>query len=80
MKYYIKLNQMILEYWWHFTILIDGFPDEHLDESDGLIWHDGYWATFWYMLNTEWYSMNDKMTAKTGDMRTYYQPMDFCDE
>ena len=31
MKYYIKLNQMILEYWWHFTILIDGFPDEHLD-------------------------------------------------
>ena len=42
--------------------------------GEGLIWHDGYWDSFWYVLNTPWLEMCDKMTARTGETRTYFPP------
>lgn len=35
-------------------------------EYEGLVWHDGHNATFWYLLNVSWYEMNDKLYAYTG--------------
>lgn len=80
----MKLTQMIFDYWKHWIQLppetIQWSQQRANDEDvDGLYWHDGYWATFWYMLNLTWFEMNDKMTSATGDTRTYYPPMDFCD-
>jgi hypothetical protein len=35
-------------------------------DTEGLFWHDGHHATFWYLLNVSWYAMNDKLYAYTG--------------
>lgn len=40
-------------------------PPYNLRDAEGLFWYDGHNATFWYMLNLEWYRMNDKLYANT---------------
>lgn len=78
----MKLTKLIFEYWmiWMRVPVETNIWAHSADEGDGLTWYDGYWATFWYMLNLSWFEMNDKMTSATGDTRAYYPPMDFCDE
>ena len=78
----MKLTKMIFDYWkiWMSVPEETNIWAHNADEGDGLTWYDGYWATFWYMLNLSWFEMNDKMTSATGETRTYYPPMDLCDE
>jgi len=33
--------------------------------AEGLVYVGGFAGTFWYILNQEWYRMNDKFQAKT---------------
>ena len=70
----INLSKMIFDYWaiW----VTDSDPTmawADLNETEGLIYYNGYNATFWYMLNFSWYLMNDKLYAKTGCK----EPFDF---
>jgi hypothetical protein len=81
----MKLTKMIFDEWKIWVQLppktIEWSQQRaNTEDVDGLFWYDGYWATFWYMLNLSWFEMNDKMTAATGETRTYYPPMNFCDE
>jgi hypothetical protein len=78
----LKHTTLIFDYWKHWMSLPTDTVEwaHYADEGDGLTWYDGYWATFWYMLNLTWFEMNDKMTSETGDTRTYYPPMDLCDQ
>ena len=81
----MKLTRLIFRYWYHWITQskknIECYHSTSFDNSskDGLRWNNGYWMTFWYVLNISWFRMNDKMTAFSGDDRTYYDPMDFCD-
>lgn len=45
----------------------------HKNEPDkeGLHYYDGYIATFWYMLNVEWYRMNNKLFAQTNNTEPF---------
>jgi len=72
----MKLTRLIFQYWVAWVTTSHSTPNL-FDEDDGLIWYDGWWSTFWYMLNTSWYEMNDKMTSTTGDTRKYHKTMDF---
>ena len=58
---------MIFDYWkiWmNVSVESNIWCNEGSDE--GLMYYDGNLATFWYMLNVEWYRMNDKLYAYTG--------------
>lgn len=48
-----------------------------IDEGEDLHWYDGYNAGFWYLLNVEWYRMNDKQFARTGSKLPYEEIRDF---
>lgn len=79
----MNLTRIIFEYWRHWiTLPNDTVMWSQTGDSpecrDGLMWHDGYWATFWYMLNLSWFKMNDRMTSATGEERPYYPPEDLC--
>lgn len=77
----MKLTLVIFDYWKHWiTLSNDTVMWSQTGDSpecrDGLMWHDGYWATFWYMLNLSWFEMNDRMTSATGEKRPYCPPED----
>ena len=60
----MKLTLIIFDYWKHWITLpndpvIWSQTGDSPECRDGLMWHDGYWATFWYMLNLSWFEMND---------------------
>ena len=39
--------------------------------NEGLGFYDGYCATFWYMLNVEWYKFNNKLYARTDNKEPF---------
>lgn len=43
-------------------------------EVDGLIYYDGFVATFWYVLNAPWYEMNNKHSAAFDNQFPYQVP------
>ena len=70
----MKLTTSIFEYWYHWMSL----PNDTIDFSnscndEGLFYYDGYHSTFWYLLNLEWYRMNNKMYASLTH-RDYFNP------
>lgn len=50
--------------WYQQTVGPSALPFQN--PGEGLFWYDGHNATFWYMLNLEWYRMNDKLYAYTN--------------
>lgn len=76
----MKLTKLIFDYWKIWMTV----PEEtnvwcHSWKWEGLTYYDGYWMTFWYALNHEWYKMNDKHLAYTGCDEFYEEPRDFED-
>ena len=68
----MKLTKLIFDYWKYWM----SFPEkdnilanEVMDE--GLVYADGFYFSFWWILNEEWYKMNNKMYAYTGCKETY---------
>ncbi len=63
----MKLTLMILDYWriW-MKVPVATNLWSLAGDIEGLGWYDGHHANFWYMLNVEWYRMNDKLYAFTG--------------
>ena len=78
----MKLTELIFEHWkiWMRVPVETNVWAQSGTSSeckDGLMWYDGYWATFWYMLNLSWFEMNNKMYAYTGCEDPYVEPRDF---
>jgi hypothetical protein len=71
------LSRMIFSYWKHHM----GIPvDDLLKDSgdgEGAVYYDGWNATFWYLLNVEWYRMQDRQFAYTGCTELYDELRDF---
>lgn len=69
MKKFTLLTRMIFDYWkiWLFNVMGRENDDYilYLVENDGLDWYDGHVASFWYMLNLEWFRMNNKLKSHT---------------
>lgn len=67
----LKLFNMVAQYWFiwmgegTFNLRYEIWEDGHPYEGEGLVWYDGFNATFWYILNIEWYRMNNRQFAKT---------------
>ena len=62
----LQLTKMIFDYWLTWYSVPHETTRWSLDcDAEGLFWHDGHNATFWYMLNVSWYAMNDKLYART---------------
>lgn len=58
---------MIFNYWaHHMNLNDDDIRRGHSCNDEGVSWYDGYNATFWYLLNVEWYRMQNKLYAKTN--------------
>ena len=76
----MKLTRMIFDYWkvWmSIPKVYNIWANEVLDE--GITYCDGYFITFWWILNKEWYKMNSKMYSYTGCVEPYVEP-DFYEE
>ena len=70
---------MAFGYWTHWLSLDEGTIasflkespsssySEYAEEVDGLVFHDGYHPTFWYVLNMPWYEMSNKHSASTNN-------------
>lgn len=77
----MKLTRCIIQYWWHY-IKLDATPIGSMwNEREGLIeaysiWGTLRYMTFWYILNHEWYKMNNKKFADTSCALEYTQPYD----
>lgn len=56
------------------------FLKDRGEEGEGLYWHDGYNASFWYLLNVEWYRMQNRQFAKTNCKVPYCEINDFDPE
>ena len=71
----MKLTKLIFEYWeiW-MTIPVETniWANEVLDE--GFCYADGFCVTFWWILNQEWYRMQNKMYSYTGCEYLYIEP------
>lgn len=70
----MKLMKRIFNDW----IVWMSLPDDTIDyaigcSDEGLLYCDGYHATFWYILNLEWYRMNNIMYA-SSTYRDYFNP------
>lgn len=77
----MQLTRMIFDYWLsHITIPDNSFFEDRGEEGEGLYWYDGYNASFWYLLNVEWYRMQNKQFAKTNCDMTYCEINDFDPE
>jgi homoserine trans-succinylase len=77
-----RLTRIIFDYWcyWmnipHETIL---WSNSH--DNEGLFWYDGHHATFFYLLNVEWYRMNNKLYAGTRNREPFDEYLcDFDEE
>ena len=70
----MKLTKMIFDYWkYHIECPVETHVYFHKNEPDGegLHYYDGYNASFWYMLNVEWYRMNNKLFARTNNTEPF---------
>lgn len=79
----MKLTLWIIGYWWHqITLpmnifLLPNTPASMWEEGEGLLEHGGmHYMTFWYLLNHEWYLMNNKKFARTDCTLEYIKPGD----
>lgn len=73
----MKLTKLIIEHWkiWMTVPLATNeWVNEVLDE--GFTYADGFVVSFWWMLNKEWYKMNDKMCSRIGSTQPYVDPFD----
>ena len=43
---------------------------------EGIQYYDGWNATFWYMLNHEWFLMNNRLTSAMHCTEVYEEPAD----
>lgn len=72
---------MICSYWAHHMRyhcdIVSHADSTDNDGVDGLVYYDGWNATFWYLLNVEWYRMQDKQFAYTGCTERYEELRDF---
>lgn len=68
----MKLTKMIFDYWkiW-MTVPEDTNVWASVCNEEGLVYYDGYSATFWYMLNVEWYKFNNKLYARTDNKEPF---------
>jgi len=63
---------MIFNYWKiHMACPLETISWSQNHDDEGIFWYDGYNATFWYLLNVEWYRMNNKLLAKTGNTEVF---------
>jgi hypothetical protein len=71
----MKHTQNIFKYWkfWMRGSAIANYWDNHTT-VEGLHVY-GHYATFWYVLNSEWYKMNGKRYAFTGCDEPYVQSL-----
>ena len=70
----MKLTKMIFDYWInHMECPTDTIErmDKNAPDNEGLFWWDGYNATFWYMLNLEFYRINNKLLARTDNKEPF---------
>lgn len=68
----ITLTRMIADYWHNWvTVSAENTTWAHDNDYEGLFWYDGHNATFWYMLNLEWYRMNDKLFAASDNTEPF---------
>ncbi len=77
----MKLTKMIFDYWKHWMIL-DSEDNDCINkwDTEGISYYDGYNATFWYILNVEWYRMQNKLYAFTGCKERYEILRDFDED
>jgi hypothetical protein len=70
----MKLTKMIFDYWkiW-MSVPVETNEWCHSWDGEGLTYCDGNVATFWWLLNVEWYRMNDKLYART-DCKESFDP------
>jgi hypothetical protein len=67
-----KLTRMIFDYWCYWMkIPYDSVLWAKQHDNEGLFWYDGYNATFFYLLNVEWYRMNNKLFAKAENKEPF---------
>lgn len=80
----MKLTQSIIYYWWHYIKLNANPVRSMWAHKEGLIEYQSLkhgtlrYMTFWYILNHEWYKMNNKKFADTNCTLEYTQPHDEC--
>lgn len=73
----MKLTKLIIEFWKTWMTIPDEeniWVNEVLDE--GFTYCDGCFVSFWWILNKEWYKMNDKMCSRIGSTQPYFDPLD----
>ncbi len=71
----MKLTKLIFDYWtlWmRIPVETNIWANEVLDE--GFCYADGYCVTFWWILNKNWYEMQNKMYSYTGCEYPYIEP------
>lgn len=70
----MNLTKMIFDYWINHmecpTHIIENW-DKHDPGNEGIFWYDGHNATFWYMLNIEWYRMQNRLYARTNNTEPF---------
>lgn len=72
---YLTLIRMIFDYWCFWMTC----PEDSVNwskqggntDKEGLFWYDGYNASFWYLLNVEWYRMENRLTARTDNTEVF---------
>ena len=83
----MKLTKEIIRYWWHQINLPNENFTEEFRNSSMWDWHEGLlifntkwgmqrYMSFWYILNHEWYKMNDVKYAYTNCKEQYSEPDD----
>ena len=76
----MELTKLIFDYWKIWMTVPDAtnlWANEVLDE--GFTFADGFCVTFWWILNKEYYKMQNKMYAYTGCDEPFEEPRDFED-
>ena len=73
----MKHTKLIIEFWKTWMTIPDKdniWVNEVLDE--GFVYADGCIVGFWWILNKEWYKMNNKMCSSIGSTQPYFDPLD----
>lgn len=73
----MKLTKLIIQFWKTWMTIPDKdniWVNEVLDE--GFVYADGCFLSFWWVLNKEWYKMQNKMCSRIGSTQPYVEPID----
>lgn len=89
----LRLTRMIASYWVHHMGYHNGLLNDQsiyrvnysgcsndihqCDGCEGLFYYDGWNATFWYLLNVEWYRMQDLQFSFRNCHHKYEELRDF---